>query len=811
MDKVKTTFKIIKDKSLVVLIIIFLIYSAVTIEYVPRGNVKLQYQYIAVSVMGVIVILRTIKKKKKILGSRLDLCVLLFTITTALPIIFNKAVCVNNALYVFNQYVILIEFFMIVKTLFEEQTKSKNILINVISLLTIILIFIGIDKMTINILQNKNTNITRLESLFFSPNAFATLIGGTIFLAFGQLFDTNKAGLKYVYIAELTILMLGLILTYSRIMYAVFALSLVIYCICNKDVKVKKQILCSSIILIVLGLMYSKLYSETLLSEEYYKIWIGLLINIVLAIILCELSFKIMNKINISIKKIVILVLLFSGTIIIYFITTKNISEPLIVFNSTTSYSKVEKTIYGVNKKETYVLKFDIETKGTSTYKIIVEQRDKYMDYVVGTDIIFEEYMGTKEIEILTDELTEVINIIFEAEDINEDSYLKVNKVLLNEKEVIVNYKYLPTGIMDRISSIGKNSKNLWERETFYKDALAIIKKDGNWIFGIGGNGWRYKYLEEQSYSYTSANVHNYPLQILLEFGIIGFGIFIIIVIILIKKLVLAKGENKTITTSVICAMLCMLLHSCFDYGMAFFYILVIMYLGLAIVDERKEEEENELKGKIANCVICVITIISFLYNTSYGMYVVNNTIIQKKEKNKREEIYQIISNIYPVDIEARKNVINSTENRKKRIENYQYLFDKEAYYIAEYDFLSANIISYISDCLNEYEDINNLIKIREYFYKTKNIKKYSFQYQKNRLYQIITFGDMVLNYNKTKQSEELENLGINIYIDAKNELESKKTYMLDYEKARFYKSEIDKYQQEIEKIQDSLDKRINR
>lgn len=810
MDKVKTTFKTIKDNSLIVLIIIFLIYSAVTIEYAPSGNIELQYQYIAVSVMGVIVILSTIKKKKKMLESRLDLCVLLFTMTTALPIIFNKAVCVNDALYVFNQYVILLEFFMIVKKLFEKQTKSKNILINVISLLTIILIFIGIDKMTINILQNKNTSFTRLESLFFSPNAFATLIGGTIFLVFGQLFNTNKAGLKHVYIVELTILMLGLILTYSRIMYAVFALSLVIYYICNKDVKVKKQILSISIILIVLGLLYSKLYSETLLSEEYYKVWIGLLINIILAIILCEVSTKIINKIQINIKRIIIFAFLFSGVIIIYFFSVKNISEPLVVFNSTTSYSKVEKTIYGANKKETYVLNFDIEARGTSTYKIIVEQRDKYMDYVVGTDIIFEEYMGTKEIEIVTDELTEVINIIFEAENINEDSYLKINKVLLNNKEVILNYKYLPTNIMERFSSIGTNSKNLWERETFYKDALAIIKKDGNWILGIGGNGWKYKYLEEQSYSYTSANVHNYPLQILLEFGIIGFGIFIIIVIILIKKLVLAKGENKTITPSVICAMLCMLLHSCFDYGMAFFYILVIMYLGLAIVDEKKEEK-NEIKGKIANCVICVIAIISFLYNISYGMYVVNNTIIQKKEKNKREEIYQIISNIYPVDIEARKNVINSTENRKKRIENYQYLFDKEAYYIAEYDFLSANIISYISDCLNEYEDINNLIKIREYFYKTKNIKKYSFQYQKNRLYQIITFGDMVLNYNKTKKSEELENLGINIYIDAKNELESKRTYMLDYEKARFHKSEIDKYQQEIEKIQDSLDERINR
>lgn len=75
----------------------------------------------------------------------------------------------------------------------------------------------------------------------------------------------------------------------------------------------------------------------------------------------------------------------------------------------------------------------------------------------------------------------------------------------------------------------------------------------------------------------------------------------------------------------------------------------------------------------------------------------------------------------------------------------------------------------------------------------------------------MITFGDMVLNYNKVKKNKELEDLGIDIYIDAKNELESKKTYILDYEKARFHKSELTAYQQEIERIQDSLEKKINK
>ena len=814
MNKLKKIFNIVKKNILTILMIVFLMYTAVTITYAPKGNKNLMYQYIVISVIGIAFAIKKIIRKDKIIKSKLDLCILGLTITASLPIIFNKAVCINDAVFILNQYIILFEFFVIIKQLCVDQPKAKKVLINVIILLTIILIFIGIDKMTVNILDNINTNQTRMESLFFSPNALATLIGGTIFFTFGQLFSTEKKSSKIIYLLELSILITGLILTYSRIMYVTFAMMLIVYYISNKEQRVKKELPTIAVIMIVCGMLFAKLYDETLLTEKYYRIWVGLITSELISVTLCMICEKYIEKIKkINIKKVLIFIGILLIGICIYFFSVKNISKPLEVFNQATSYSIVEKTIYGIKGNSKYVLRFDIESKGQTDddYRINIVERNKYMDCTKDTVMSIGEFSGEKQVEITTEEYTTYINIEFESKNNNENSYLKINKVFLDDKEVILNYKYLPTNVMERFSAVGKKTKNAWERATFYKDALNIIKQDGNWIFGIGGNGWKYKYLEVQSYAYVSTDVHNYPLQILLEFGIIGFGIFVTIIVILIKRLLLMRKDNNVLNISVICAIFCMLFHSCFDYSMMFFYILLTVYFGLAIIDAgRLDISEKIRKSKILNIFICIVILITLLYNVTYGMYFGNSSLMKNKNKKEKAEIYEKVSMMFPANIKARKGIITTSTDRKTRIKNYKYLFSKEAYYIAEYDFLANDIVSYVSDCLNEHEDISSLKEIQEYFYKTRNVKKYNYKYQMDRLSQMMSFGNMVLNYNKSVQDEEIEKLGIDIYKDAKAELESKKEYMLDFEKGRFNSANVPEYKEEIEKLLEELDNKIN-
>lgn len=816
MSKIKRLFKIIKENIFTILIIVTLTYTACTIKYSPKGTIELAYQYIAICLIGIIIIIKSIIKKQAILTNKLDFCILGLTIASAVPIILQRAVSIDDSIFIFNQYIMLLEFYIIIKQLCIEQPKTKNVLINVSILLTIMLIFIGIDKMTVNILGNDNRELTRLESIFYSPNALATLIGGTIFIAFGQLLQTENKKLKIFYFVELSILILGLVLTYSRIMYVTLAMVIILYYIFNKDKKQKQELIVTAIIMILCGMVYSKVYSETLLSGQYYKIWIGILINAIITTGLCKIAIKNIEKIKkINAQKSIIVLTTLIALVGIYFFSVRKISKPLVVFDAKSSYSKVEKNVYNVQGDYKYLLQFDIEShaKKDDDYKMVIVERDKYMDYIKGTDVFFGEFSGIKEVEITTDKATTSFSIEIESRNPSAESYFKINKLLLNDQEAILNYKYLPTGMMDRFSSGIIKSKNAWERVTFYKDALKIMKENGNWIFGIGGNGWRYKYLEVQSYAYKSKDVHNYPLQIWLEFGVLGLGIFIAIIVILIKNMITAIKNEDISSISILCAIGCMLFHSCFDYSMAFFYIMIIMYLLLAFTSTNKSDKrELTIKDEIINSAIYIITLVTFLYNFVYGVYIINATTIIEKGKEERVKIYERLVKIFPYDIKIRENILTQTSDRKTKIENYKYLFDKEAYYIAEYDFLAYNIDDYINECLNEGGNIEDLIKIKEeYFYKTRNVNKFKTRYQINRLYQLINIGCLIEDYNKNVNNKELSELSNSIYIEAQNELNEKKKYMLDAEKGRYDKANIESFQKEIDDIQIAINEKIQK
>ena len=213
MNKLKKILNIIKNNYLVILIILFLLYTAMTIRYLPKGTKELSYQYIIISLIGLAMGTKMILKKEKIVLDFFDIALLGLTMSSAIPLIFNKAVSIEDAMYVLNQYIILYEFYIIIKQICLKNYKVKNIFVNVIIILTIVIIAIGIKQMTVDLTKNYNVDTTRLESTFYSPNTLATLIGGTIFLAFGQLFKQNKKIIKIVYMAEISILILGLVLT----------------------------------------------------------------------------------------------------------------------------------------------------------------------------------------------------------------------------------------------------------------------------------------------------------------------------------------------------------------------------------------------------------------------------------------------------------------------------------------------------------------------------------------------------------------------------------------------------------------------
>ena len=505
-----------KNKILRIIPVLILGYVGVTTKYETKYSLNLIIQYIVISILSFGIVCSVLKNKEKILNNKLDIFLLLFSLTPILSIIFNKVASVESSIMSFIKYIMLFEMYLIIKYLLIKDSKYINTIINTINILSIILILIGIDKMTYNTLNSMSVQKERLDSIFGYANTLAAMIGTCIFLNLGQLVNSGEKKKIYIFlqVAGLSIQIVAFILTYSRFMYVIFIVLLICYLYSNKELYAKRKIILVLGIDFVFGLLYSIIYNRALITGEYYIIYIGLIIEIVTSIFIYIMSEKYIVKLKIIsnkiLKRILILVLLF---IIFYIVITIKISKPLILFNTRQSEDRWYKEINNVKGNQEYSFTFSIHAISNygDIFSIYIEERDQYLDYITAKKIEFGNFKGEKEIQIITNDNTKNIYIYFQTTKTDDTTKLEVNQLKINNKEVILEYKYLPTNVINRIKSISLNTKSFMERYTFYKDATKIMKD--NYFLGIGGDCWKYKYTEYQEYNYTSSEVHSYPFS----------------------------------------------------------------------------------------------------------------------------------------------------------------------------------------------------------------------------------------------------------------------------------------------------------
>ena len=113
----------------------------------------------------------------------------------------------------------------------------------------------------------------------------------------------------------------------------------------------------------------------------------------------------------------------------------------------------------------------------------------------------------------------------------------------------------------------------------FWKDAIKLIIK--NPIVGYGGEAFLYLHQSVQDIYYMSAETHSYPLQILLENGIIGILAYTCIlgyyIIFIIKQ-----KEKEIIDIGVILTLGILILHSAMDFEMTYMYIIFQFFILLS-------------------------------------------------------------------------------------------------------------------------------------------------------------------------------------------------------------------------------------
>ncbi len=163
---------------------------------------------------------------------------------------------------------------------------------------------------------------------------------------------------------------------------------------------------------------------------------------------------------------------------------------------------------------------------------------------------------------------------------------LNVENININGKEKAYNYLFLPNDLIDRLSQNLHRNQSENERFSFIADAFKIITLNKtNFIFGVGGEGFKNLYPTYRTYMYNSTEVHSSIVQIFLESGVLGFITFLLIMFYSLKELLKSKNRFWLLFLAVYAHLL---------FELDFSYMIIISIFGVMLATFKNIEIKDE-------------------------------------------------------------------------------------------------------------------------------------------------------------------------------------------------------------------------
>lgn len=340
----------------IVLISILLIISSMVVT-----NFK-YLQIAGYSLVIIYIIIRFIQKKPiKIVKSKLDVFVILFAISTIMPILFNKYVSLYGTVKTILEYTYVLCIYILLREIMYDNKGLSKIITNVLIISAVFLIFIGIDAITVNTSQNLfkilNKDLVqnednRLVSTFCYPNAFAAYIASIIFLNINEYLRKDKKTIKALYKTITFILTVGIILTYSKGIFLILPVLMIAYIIFLKDKKHKIEVIQNVLISLIMGVMYINAFEQlfSLYYDQLICVLLGIMIviNYIINILVEQINTYI---VNINFKKVSIFFAVAILICIIYVVIGLNIYDKYEVFKEDVTSNYKVKIINNIKRK----------------------------------------------------------------------------------------------------------------------------------------------------------------------------------------------------------------------------------------------------------------------------------------------------------------------------------------------------------------------------------------------------------------------------------------------------------------------------
>ena len=566
----------------------------------------------------------------------LNIIIVVFAISTLIPIICGNYISLNDTLVMASKYFLVISIYFGTIIVTNKFKNGKNILINLIIAFSIIFIILGIDKMTFKVFGKLYevldvsfvSNSARMDSVFGYPNIFAINTYISLFLLIGKIFSEKRIKYKILELLLICIHLIAIFLSGSRLVL---------------------------ILTVLFGIIF--------------------------------LGFKFKD----NAKKLSKVMIIFIIALAILITILLNIKSDLVLFEKNSEIDTYSKKEIPVEPDKDNTISLELEAIGSvdttkREYGIIIKQLDKNNNTISNVSNKFGTYNGKLDLNFRTDVNAKYINIIFSCSQITDYTKLTIKRISLNNKELTVNYKFLPIELVDRIVYSSFTSNSIVERFTIFLDGIKIIEKEPSTLFfGQGGNTWKYRFNEVIDYDYDVPQVHNFPLQLVLESGILTCLVYLMIMLFTIKNIY--KIEKNSFNLGIICAFLGVLIHSCMDYELDSIIILAQFFILIAFLqDERKKKKKKNVKY-----IVCITTAISILLS---AIVIINKYDVQEAIKNSYTKLGE------------EQNIL-ALEKVIKREKYFQY----DIYTLYLYNIISSNNNEYSGKIQNCYNTIKSNIK----------------------------------------------------------------------------------------------------
>ncbi|SDY66687.1 O-Antigen ligase [Proteiniborus ethanoligenes] len=546
-------------------------------------------------------------KDYKLIRSSIDILVLGLTLMYFVSIIYgvNTRLAILEALKYGNYFAI----YIIGRDLISDE-KHQKYLLNTIVISAIGIALVGIGSAIGTWEYNGAVIGGRISSTFQYPNTLASYLAAVFILTIGLIIMTENNKLKALYGASSSLMLFTFILTYSRGMWLILpALLLILFITIPNRRKLETiiYIITSAIISIPLAFLFN-----SKLSTMGSGLW-GIVLGLVVASALLTYGIsKIAKKLQeVSIK----MLLIFIGILVVLFVALASVAltttTSLTLNNDTTEdkWTSVVRNIKDIFPEEEYEL--IVKYTGTNPedkphigivrlYGVRLENNEEKLDRIEFVNL--EENQGELNLSFTTLDNIEGLRVYF-------DNYYSSTSITYTEasifdkttgeliKEIPLKFKYIPENIYNRFQSISTKERSSQARLAFYKDGFKVIKEYP--ILGTGGGGWLTLYQMYQSYLYWTTQAHNYFLQMWIEVGIFGLGLFIASLLLLVYKLLrrykdIESENNKILLSIIFTAVFGILVHAFMDFDLSLVSLTNILWVFIGVLASYTLPIENK-------------------------------------------------------------------------------------------------------------------------------------------------------------------------------------------------------------------------